>query len=196
MSRVRQAGGLWFDKHQHNDVATPEQLERLADLMGEELDDLLDAGFRQKEVLEALREFEGTNNRPDHIPPYRPASPHDPCRICTPRGWECEGSSSKHHFVPKWMMKQLENYKAYAPRSVCTIPICIGRHRDLHLRGEEETPKSVASILNSEEKGFANKLLGELRAQHPQLFETILGGDEGTYEHILIMDFVRGKFRS
>lgn len=186
---------IWFDKHQHNDPATPEQLQRLAELREEDLDELLEEGLRQKEVMEALREAEGSMNRPEWVRPARPAE-QAPCRICTPRGWECEGSMSKHHFIPKWMMKLLENYLAYSPRNICTIPICIGRHRDLHLRADERTPKSMVELLTGEEKAFANKLLTELRDQRPQVFDILLAGDDTTYEHILAIDFVLGKFRS
>jgi hypothetical protein len=194
MSRTRQVDGIWFDRQQHNDPATLEQLERLAERLELDLDEILEVPWRQKEVLEALRDFEGTLRKPDWIRSVEPQG-EATCRICNGEQ-ECEGPMSKHHFVPRWMMKFLENYVAYSPRNICTIPICIGRHRDLHLRGDTRTEKSMVDLLTDEEKGFANKLLGELREQNSKIFELILAGDDDVYEHVLVMDFLKGRFRT
>ena len=211
MSRVREVSGLYFDKHKHNEDPTVGQLERLADLSGDPIEDLLEAGFNQKQVMEALRSLEGTMNRPPHIRAKIRLAEDQACRICTPLSQVCEGQITRHHFVPKWMMKELEDYRAYASRGVCTIPICLGRHRDLHLRGEEPrratldrllrrpkrslTSKHVSDILSQEERGFADKLIQEFRDQHPGIFDNMVAGDETSYEHILVMDFLKGRFK-
>ena len=71
-------------------------------------------------------------------------------------------------------MLELENYQAYAARSICTIPICIGRHRDLHYRNDG-TEKSIVQYLRDHERKFAQKLLDELREQHPKIFDLPFG---------------------
>jgi hypothetical protein len=182
---------LWFD---YKSVATIPQLELLADLTDEPIDDLLDAGLSQKEVARRLFTLDGLV--PAHVlEKRRQVREQDTpsCRWCDHYGLECEGRSSRHHFVPRWLMLELENYKSYAPRNVCTIPICLGRHRDLHLRGG--SPKSIVPCLDERERKFAQRLLEELREQHPATFNLILGGSGETYEGQLIDDFVHGAFR-
>ncbi len=92
-------------------------------------------------------------------------------------------------------MLQLENYQAYAARVRCTIPICLGRHRDLHIPGDTDTPKSIAPFLNDCERAFAQKMLDELREQHPAIFNLMLAGDQTRYEATLVLDYVQGRFR-
>lgn len=198
MSRARPIYGLWFDKKQNHAKATVGQLEALADAEDVPLDDLLDEGLIQAEVLHRLRLAEG------HIPPpeilrkrqeaRKKAESRSVCRICDTLGWTCEGPITKHHFVPRWMMLLLDNYQAYSVRAKCTIPVCVGRHRDLHLRGDTQTPKDIVVFLNNEERSFAQKMLNELREQHPKVFDLIAGGDESTYEYYLIEDYLKGYF--
>lgn len=196
MSRAKEyrydGGSIWFD---YRDVATPEQLELLADLSNEPIDDLLDAGLMQKEVARRLFAMDGLV--PEHVLEARRKRVQDQknapaCRWCSLHDLTCEGRSTRHHYVPRWMMLLLENYQAYAARSRCCIPICLSRHRDLHLR--IDTPKSIVGCLNEREKAFAEKMLTELREQHSVIFDLILGG-EGTYESQLLQDFMAGKFR-
>lgn len=200
MSRARSVGGIWFDVQKNHEKATSEQLELLAAAENIPLDDLLDEGARQGEIIIRLRAALGEGVIPPEILERRravkEASKFQPqCRICSSNGWECDGSITRHHFVPRWMMLQLENYVAYAARSKCTIPVCVGRHRDLHLRGDTDTPKSIAQFLTNDERKFAQKMLDELKDQHPAIFDLVAGGDESTYESQLITDHTYGRFR-
>jgi len=205
MSRARPItfGGetYWFDRHQASQKATAWQLELLAGVEGIPLDDLLDEGLTQKQVLDRLRETLDQGRIPEDVlermqRAREEASREPDCRICSAFGWTCDGRITRHHFIPRWMMLNLENYQAYAARVKCTIPICVGRHRDLHLRGDEETPKSIAQFLTDDERAFAQKMLDELREQHPAIFDLIAGGDEATYEYILTKDYTHGAFRT
>jgi hypothetical protein len=199
MSRARQIGGLWFDGRKNNEKATPRQLELLAAAENVPLDDLLDEGLKQAEVAIRLRAALGEGVIPPEVlerqRAAKEAAKHEaPCRICSTFGWVCEGRSTRHHFVPRWMMLMLEHYTAYAARSKCCIPICVGRHRDLHIRGDLETPKSIAQFLTDDERAFAHKMLSEFKDQHPLVFDLIAGGDEATYEYQLVRDFMTGRF--
>jgi hypothetical protein len=93
------------------------------------------------------------------------------------------------------MMLLLDNYQAYAARSKCTIPICVGKHRDLHLRGTESGPKSIVPFLTVDERRFAQKMLDELRHERPHIWNLLEGGDENVYEWQLLRDFHLGEFR-
>lgn len=194
MSRAKEYHGQWFDYKAS--VATIEQLELLSDLTEEPIDDLLDAGLSQKEVARRLFAMDGLI--PEHVLERRRQRILDQqnapaCRWCSVYDMECEGRSTRHHYVPRWMMLLLENYQAYAPRGICTIPICLSRHRDLHLRGW--TPKSIVGCLTDRERAFAQKMLDELREQHSMVFDLIAGGDSNSYEATLIHDYISGAFR-
>jgi hypothetical protein len=202
MSRARPItfGGetYWFDRHQASQKATAWQLELLAAVESVPLDDLLDEGLTQKSVLDRLREILDQGKIPEDVVQRMQRAREEAlvepeCRICPPG--ECEGRITRHHFIPRWMMLMLENYQAYAPRRICTIPICVGRHRDLHLRGDTDTEKSIAHLLDDQERAFGEKLLSEFREQHSGVFDLIAGGDEATYEYQLVRDFMRGGFR-
>lgn len=200
MSRARVVGNLWFDVHKNHQKATPEQLDLLAAAENIETDDLLDEGLSQGDCIIRLREALGEGVIPPEVLERkrvaREAARHQPgCRICTTLDLECEGRITRHHFIPRWMMLMLENYVAYASRSKCTIPICVGRHRDLHLRGDKFTPKSIAQFMTDDERKFAQKMLDEFKEQHPNVFDLILGGDESNYEYVLIRDYSTGTFR-
>jgi hypothetical protein len=203
MSRARPItfGGetYWFDRHQSNHKATAWQLELLSAVEGVSLDDILDEGLTQKQVLDRLRETLDQGKIPDDVldrmaRAREEALVEPACRICPPG--ECEGRITRHHFIPRWMMLMLENYQAYAPRRICTIPICVGRHRDLHLRGDTDTEKSITGLLTDQERAFGQKLLTEFRTAHPHVFDLIAGGDEATYEYQLVRDYTKGEFRS
>lgn len=200
MSRARPLAGMWFDQQRNNEKATAEQLELLSAVENVPLDDLLDEGLRQGQIIERLRIALGEGVIPPEVLERRRAAKEKAktqpvCRICSSFGWTCEGSITRHHFIPRWMMLNLENYQAYAARSRCTIPICVGRHRDLHLRGDTDTPKSIGQFLTDPERKFAQKLLDELKEQHPAIFDLVAGGDENTYEAVLITDYIHGAFR-
>lgn len=186
----------WFDRK--NGVAKVSQLELLSDIEGVPFDDLLDEGLSQAQVLRRLHECDGLI--PEHVLERRRQRLEEQrnapvCRWCGPLGLECEGPSTKHHYVPRWLMLLLENYQAYAARTLCTIPICLARHRDLHHREEGSPPKSIVSCLLPHERAFAQKLLDELREQHPVVFELLAGGDGDSYEGQLIRDYLSGAFR-
>ena len=110
------------------------------------------------------------------------------CRKCG-----AEGQSTRHHFVNRWLMLLLENYQAYAARSRCTIPLCVECHRDLHDR-RDESGKSIIPFLRPHEAAFAQKLLTELREQHPKIFDLLAGGTGNVYEARLIQDYLAGEF--
>lgn len=199
MSRARQINDIFFDT-KGSVRATVNQLELLADVENINIDDLLDEGLSQGQAYNRIQMILNS----DVIPPEvlirrrrrRLQSRTEPdCRICTLNGWECEGSITRHHFVPRWLMLQLENYQAYAARIRCTVPICVGRHRDLHYRDKGE--KSIVRFLTEEERKFAQKMLDELRVEHPAIFDLIAGGDaDYAYEAQLLRDYFHGEFRS
>lgn len=190
----RSGDQIWFDQRSK---ATASQLELLVDLEEIDVDDLLDEDLSQRQVLFRLREACDPGLIPAHVMVRRQERARlaalDPiCRLCEDE--ECEGRITRHHFIPRWMMLLLDNYEAYAARSRCTIPVCLGRHRDLHTR-DDSRPKSIAPYLTVDERRFAQKMLSELREQRPAVWELLQGGDESTYEWQLIRDFSYGKFR-
>ena len=192
---------LWFDQKSR---ATASQLELLSDLEDIPLDDLLDEGLSQKQVLFRLRVASDPNLIPADVLERRRQRQIEhnlqpSCRICSLNGWECEGRITRHHFVPRWLMLLLENYQAYSARSICTIPICVGRHRDLHppLDDNNLTPKSIVPYLRDHERKFAHKMLDELRDEHPKIFDLILAGDpDRRYEAQLLLDHLHSQFMS
>lgn len=199
MSRARPIelpGGttLWFDQNQNGQKATSKQLAWLAAAEDTPIDTLLDEGLSQGQVLFRLRQVLEPGTIPLDIIERRrkareEARKQPECRICTTMGWECDGDITRHHFLPRWMMLELENYTAYAARSKCTIPVCIGRHRDLHLDDDKETPKSIAQFMTDDERAFCHKMLEELEWQHPAMFKFIRQGGKGTYEQQLLADY-------
>lgn len=186
----------WFDTHRNGRKATVDQLELLAASENIEVDDLLDEGLSQGEIILRLRQALSQGVIPAEVLERQrerkiEASKPVVCRICPPG--QCEGRITRHHFISKWLMKELENYEAYARRDRCTIPICMGRHRDLHMRSEDA--KSIYEYLTDDERSFAQKMLSELEEQHPKIFALLRGGDPGvSYESKLIHDYDAGKF--
>lgn len=196
MSRARPIGGLWFDTQQNGKACKVEHLELLAAAENISIDDLLDESLTQGELIRRLRLALGEGVIPAEVLEQMrirraEAALQPKCRICGP--YECEGSITRHHFIPRWLMLQLENYQAYAPRRTCTIPICIGRHRDLHAR-DDKPGKSIVEFLTDQERAFAQKMLEELEEQHPQIFKLLASGDETVYEGQLIKDYLAGEF--
>lgn len=188
----------WFDTKLNAQRASASQLSLLAATEGIPVDDLLDESLSQGQVLTRIREALHGNLIPAQVLEERrvrraAALAEPTCRICDLSGEQCEGEITRHHFIPRWIMRELENYVAYAARSRCTIPICIGRHRDLHFR-DGEGGKSIIPYLNDAERRFGAKLLDELQEQHPKIFALISGGDETTYEGQLLSDYRKGLF--
>ncbi len=201
MSRYKNLAGAHFDKKQNHRKATAEQLTLLAAVEDVPIDDLLDAGLRQGEVMRRLALVLHGDVIPVEILERRrkireEAAKQPACRICSVLGTKCEGEITRHHFLPRWLMLKLDNYQAFAARSRCTIPICIGRHRDLHLPGDTDTPKSIAQFMTDEERHLCQKMMGQLMEEHPFVREWISGGDrDWAYEAMLFSDFDRGLFR-
>lgn len=188
---------LWFNKDGITS-ATLEHLEALAEIEEEgDLDEVLEEELSQKEVLrrihiaEEMIPFDVLQKRKEKwLAKREPVV----CRICSGKGDECEGVMTRHHFVPRWLMRELSHYSMYAARSKCTIPICLGTHRRLHLR--DGTPKSIYNYLNLEEKNLVNKMISSLIRERPAIFELLLGGDSTSYESQLVYDYLANRFAS
>jgi hypothetical protein len=201
MSRARSINhnGIthWFDTHRNSAPANIDKLELLAAVENIEIDDLLDEGLNQGAVIERLRKGLDQGVIPAEVLERQRARRAEAGqqRICRIHGEneECEGRITRHHFISKWLMKELENYNSYARRDRCTIPICMGFHRDLHMR--QANGKSIVEYLNDEERAFAHKMIEELEEQHPKIIKLLRKGDpEVSYEARLIRDYDEGKF--
>jgi hypothetical protein len=181
----------WFDV-KSGDRATATQLELLATVEQVDLDDLLESNLSQAECLRRLRDALGI----DYLVPldvaekrqkWRKARASAPiCRICSKHG-----DSTKHHFVNKWMLRELEHYtQRWSNRRDNCIPVCIDCHRDLHDRSNGS--RSIAEFLSPEEKDFASRALQELADEHPKLIILLARGDDSVYEARLIKDWFQG----
>lgn len=205
MSRARSINHdgetFWFDTSVNGTPAKPNQLELLAAVENIDLDDLLDEGLNQGEVIDRLRCALGQGGTvviPAEIVERQRKRRENAQtqRICRahPGNEECEGRITRHHFVTKWLMLELDNYNAYSRRDKCTIPLCVGFHRDLHMR-RSDTDKSIVEYLTDEDKYWANKMLNELEEQHPKIMKLLRKGDPAvSYEAQLIRDYDAGKF--
>jgi hypothetical protein len=198
MSRARSItyGGRthWFDTSLDGQPAQAEQLELLIDATGVDLDEILDSDLTQGQVKLALHEaLHGEVVPPEVLERKRQRKTaqrlRPPCRICG-----VEGKSTKHHFIPRWIMRELENYQTYAPRSICTIPLCVDCHRDLHDRTTDVPGKSIVSYLKPREAALAQRILDDLKEQRPGIFDLIAAGNEYTYEYVLVKDYRAGEF--
>lgn len=204
MSRARHIGSgcptpclnqsHWFNISDSHLKATDEQLELLASFEDVDIEELFEAGITQGECLRRLREAlgqipeipEAVRKRRDKFREQRRSAP--PCRICGK-----EGDSTKHHFVNRWILRELESYeRLWANRRENCIPVCIDCHRDLHDRNG--TPKSIAHLLTADEKAFANRAITALSEERPKLLILIGRGSSQVYEARLIKDWMEGKF--
>lgn len=201
MSRARSINHdgeiFWFDTSINGAPAKPNQLELLAAVENIDIDDLLDEGLNQGAVIERLRIGLDQGVIPPEVLERQRIRREQAQsqRICRahPGNDQCEGKITRHHFVTKWLMKELENYNAYSRRDKCTIPLCVGFHRDLHMR--QASNKSVAHLLNDEDRYWAHKMLSELEEQHPKIIRLLRGGDSViSYEAQLIYDYDHGLF--
>lgn len=184
---------FWFDAHDCE--ATVEQLEVLAEMENAEIDDLLDERLSTKAVLWRLNHNSGLiphkiieQKKARALSTQRPLI----CRYHNSHK-DCEGSITRHHFVPRWLMLELPDYINYAPRSYCTIPACVGWHRILHLRDGRDN-KSIASYLTGAECDIADHLIESLKEVRPVLFDLLANGDETSYEYTLVHDWLEGRF--
>lgn len=194
MSRARPVAGFWFDTKRNGEKAKAEHIELLVAVERLDLDDFLDEHPSQGEVIERLRNALGENGIPDDVLERREQWRQErlilpKCRICGE-----EGNSTKHHFVNKWILKELNEYSwRWADRRYNCIPVCIKCHRNLHLRSSG--PASVVEYLTDKERAFAQAALTALSEQQPKLLIFIACGDDSVYESRLIKDWIHGKFR-
>lgn len=198
MSRARpihlpDGNALWFDMNRQGERASDEQIELLAVVEEIDLDDLLDAVLTQAEVLQRLRIALDQGPVPTEVlvrrDRWRQARQVLPrCRAC-----DKAGDSTKHHFVNKWILRELPDYtQRWADRSKNCIPVCIECHRHLHQRDGQS--KSIAAQLTPTERAFANAALTALSEQRPKLLILIARGGDDTYETRLVRDWLEGKF--
>lgn len=184
----------WFDTDRNHKKATDKQLELLATVEQIDLEDLLESNVTQGEVIQRLRAALGAHD----LTPFwvlqkrqkwREQRATQPiCRIC-----EKVGDSTKHHFVNKWILKELTGYASkWSNRRENCIPLCIDCHRDLHFR--YNGPVSIAPYLNDKERAFANRALEALADERPKLLILLLRGDDSVYESRLAKDWIEGKF--
>lgn len=200
MSRVRpiympDGSTIWFDTHKNGLKATDEQLELLVTVTDEDLDDLLDGGgLTQEQVIARLRDALDQGCIPPEViekrQKWRDQRRKAPrCRIC-----EKEGDSTRHHFVNKWILRELEYYEQkWADRSKNCIPVCIDCHRDLHSR--DNGPHSIVEFLSNEEMDFAEAALHALSEERPKLLILLARGDHSVYESQLVKDWLEGLFQ-
>lgn len=182
----------WFEVR--GSKATDRQLELLASVEDTDLEELLEASITQAEVLNRLRLAMGQTIPHDALlrrqkwRKQRSFAP--PCRICGKKG-----DSTRHHFVNKWILKELDQYRTrWSNRRENCIPVCIDCHRDLHDRSNG--PVSIAKYLTDAEKAFANHALEQLAEERPKLIILLARGDDSVYEARLIKDWFEGYFDS
>lgn len=185
-------GDFWIDRKKDGEKASHYQLEILAGLLDYDMDDILDEFLTQGDVVRKIRKELGQgvpNEVVQRIEAARIARQVAPeCRACG-----TEGDSTLHHFVNKWILRELEFYEQkWASRSKNCIPVCIDCHRDLHSRGG--VTHSIVEDLNEEEKAFAEAALHALSMERPKLLVLIARGDDSTYETRLVRDWIEGKF--
>ncbi len=184
---------IWFDVSRNGQQASVEDLSLLASVEDIELDDLLDESLTRGDVLRRLRDALGQGQVPADVEMRRNAArvlrqQAPKCRICG-----VDGDSTKHHFVNRWIMRELSNYDEVGSRSKCTIPVCRACHIDLH---DRNTPTyCIVPFLSEDERRFARDLIESLRREHPKVLELLLDGDgESVYEARLIQDWAAGRF--
>jgi len=186
---------VWFDVHRNGQKATAEQLDLVAAILDLELDELLDENLSQGEVISILRGALNQGTVPPDIEERRERARREraeapKCRIC-----EREGDSTKHHFVNRWMLKELSDYSwKWADRRNNCIPVCISCHRDLHLRNDG--PHPIVGFLTEAERAFAQRALDALSNEHPAILVLVAKGSDETYETRLVRDYLYGKFLS
>src|SRR4051812_15193181 len=182
----------WFDmKHAK---ATDKQLELLAVAENVDLEELLEASNTQAEVLDRLRATLG-----DVIPhevlvrrqKWRKERQRQPkCRIC-----DKQGDSTRHHFVNRWILRELSTYASkWSNRRENCIPVCIDCHRDLHDRSNG--PVSIARYLTARERRYADQALSALAEERPKLLILLARGDSSVYEASLVKDWLAGCFEA
>lgn len=183
---------LWFDTHRNSEKATEVQLELLASALDVDLDDILDENLSQGDVLTKLRAMLGQGIPPEVLERrrrWREQRSHQPaCRMCGR-----VGDSTKHHFINKWILKELDGYHhKWADRRTNCIPLCIRCHRDIHSRANGS--HSIAQYLTDDEKRFADRALTAFVDERPAIAWLVVRGDDEVYETRLMRDWIEGKF--
>lgn len=184
----------WFDKNENNRKASDKQIELLSTVEQVDLEDLLESNITQGEVIRRLRI--GLNEH-DPIPFWvlqkrqkwrKERVTQPPCRICGKIG-----DSTRHHFINKWILKELNHYaQKWSNRRENTIPLCIDCHRDLHYRNNG--PVSIVRFLTPREKQYADRALSALAEERPKLLILLAKGDDSVYESLLIKEWLQNKF--
>lgn len=199
MSRARpillpDGNEVWFNISHNGREARVEELELLAAVEDVSLDDLLDEELTQGDLILRLRRALGQGGIPAEVEMRRRSARVDrqrqpQCRLCGQ-----EGNSTRHHYVNRWIMRELSNYGEVGARNRCTVPICGTCHVDLHDRSGG-TQKSIAQVLDANERRFACDLLERFRREHPGGFALLAEGDhENVYEARLVYDWLNGAF--
>lgn len=202
MSRVRSIqtdeGVFWFDVQKNSQPATADQLELLAAAEEIEIEDLIDgmsfgSELTQGDVIHRLRVAYDAYPIPPEVIERRQArrehSSHEPkCRKCG-----AVGNSTRHHFVNRWILKELVGYQRHwSSRAKNCIPLCIECHRDIHSRSKGV--HSIVKYLTDDECRFVDSALHALSRERPNLLILIARGEEEVYEVRLIRDWLEGKF--
>ncbi len=99
---------VWFDTQQNGQHCKVAHLELLASAENISIDDLLDESLNQGELIKRLRKALDQGVIPPeilerHRQRKAEAANLPQCRICG-FGIECEGTITRHHFVPRWMI--------------------------------------------------------------------------------------------
>lgn len=185
----------WFDTERNHELASDRHLELLAAVEDIDIDELLDSVLTQGEVLLRLRKALGQGPIPiDVLERRRRAKERrqlqPECRSCG-----AEGNSTRHHFVNKWILRELSDYSSkWAERQQNCINLCTTCHKRLHYR--EDDNKSIVPLLTPEEKEFAENALHALSEERPKLLLLIARGDSSVYETQLVRDWIAGEFAS
>jgi len=185
---------FWVDTKRNNERATEEQLELLMTVEAVELDDLLDGiELSQGEAIRRLRKALGQDFIPEAVLKRRAQMRNErkaqpTCRMCGRAG-----DSTKHHFINKWILRELSSYaRRWSSRQRNCIPLCIECHRMIHSRSRGVN--SIVEMLNDTEKQFAEEALHTLSEEHPKLLILIARGDDSVYESRLVKDWIEGRF--
>lgn len=190
---------VWFDTSRNgekfHETISDEMIELLSAVENIEIDDVLDANTSQGEAIERIRRALGQYYIPDSVIKHRDRLREERrkqpvCRICKE-----EGKSTQHHFVNKWMLKELSNYsQEWSDRRKNCIPLCMKCHRKVHSRGKNVN--SIVGFLDDKEKLFAEKALTRLSEEHPKIMLLVARGEDTVYETRLIRDWIQGHFKS
>jgi hypothetical protein len=189
----------WFDTSRNGEpleeAVSAETLDLLATIEHVDLDDLLDSALTQGEAIARIRKALGQERIPESIIERRDQIRQERQRQPKCRKCGAKGNSTKHHFVNKWILRELQGYAQFwADRQRNCIPLCVECHQNIHSR--KNGPNSVVDLLNDTEKQFVEEALQALSEQHPKLLLLIARGDDSVYESRLAKDWIEGRFKT